>query len=408
MLTPFQNQYDLTKYINYMLIGYAFSLPISKAGISFFEVFMLILWLLEGAWKDKFKVLKNDLLSMSIVLLIAVSLIASLWSVNIPYALDYVGKYRHFLVILIIYTSFDKKYIQHVFSAFLIGMLISEIFSYGIFFEIFTYKDVSPSDPSPFMDHTNYSAYLAFTSIILLTRFFNSLELTSKIIYALFFITVTGNLFINGGRTGQVIFVVLLIITFILSLKSKLKAIVYSVIILGCIFLSAYSLSQNFNERTNQAITDAQQMIYDNNYRGSFSTRVALWLVGFDKFSENILLGSGIGNEMNDIKKYATQRGFEEHLIGYADHHNSFVTFAVQLGIVGVFLCIMIFYSLVKLRFSSYEFKVLNITFYTTFFLLSMIGISFHLMNSMVFFALFAGLLNKISFFEKGKEGLEV
>lgn len=405
MLTSFKNRYNLNKYINYMLIGYALCIPISKAGVNLFESLIILLWLIEGKWKEKFSLLKVNLLSISIISLIIVSLIASFWSISIPEALSYIGKYRHFIIILIIYTSLDKRFIRYILSAFLLGMFISEMVSYGIFFELFKYKNISPQDPTAFMSHTDYSAYLAFTSIILLERFLSDINIKSKIVYGMFFITVTGNLFVNGGRTGQVIFIVLILITFIMSIKNKIKAIVMSFCLITVIFTTAYNISPNFYNRANYAIKDVKNMIYKNNYGGSFGTRVSLWIVGFDKFKDNLLLGAGIGNEMDGIENYAKYRGFnEKHIARFADHHNSFVTFAVQLGIFGLFISLLIFYSIYKLVFISTKYRILKVTFFITFFLWSMIGISFHLMNSMIFFTFFAGLLNKISYFEI-KEG---
>ena len=400
---------DYNKYINYALIGYAFCLPISKAGVNFFEIGMLLLWILQGNWQSKFLLYKKNLLIIGIFLLIAWSLLSVFWGSDVKFALNYVAKYRHFLIILVIYSSLQKEYVHKIFSGFLLGMFLSEIISYGIFLEFWHYKNVSPSDPTPFMSHTDYSIYLAFTSILLITRFLdkNETNIKLKIGYLLFFLSSTTNLFVNGGRTGQVTFIVLIFTSFIMSFQSKLKATIVSLILIVVIFTLAFNFSPNFHNRFNQGQTEIINLYDDNDYRGSFSTRLLLWKVGLLSFKDHFLIGTGIGNDMKGANLYAEKLGVSAdkkwNLSEYGDHHNTFITLAVQLGIFGLAIIILIFYALFRLRFESYYYKILNITFIVGFFLWSFGGITFHTMNPMVFFALFAGLFNKISYIESNE-----
>jgi len=404
-----ENKFDFNLYINYALIGYAFCLPISKAGVNFFEISMLLLWVFQGDWRSKFLLYKKNLLIIGMVLLITFSLFSVVWGSDVKFVLNYVAKYRHFLIILVIFSSLQKEYIHKIFSGFLLGMFFSEIISYGIFFEFWHYKNVLPSDPTPFMSHTDYSIYLAFTSILLMTRFLdkNETNLKLKVGYLLFFLSSTSNLFVNGGRTGQVTFVVLVFTSFIMSLQSKLKAVVLSLILISVIFMLAFRYSPNFHNRFNQGKTEIIKLYNDNDYRGSFATRYLLWKVGLLSFKDHFLIGTGIGNDMKDANLYAEKLGVHADrkwdLREYGDHHNTFITLAVQLGIFGLAIIILIFYALFRLRFESYYYKILNITFVVGFFLWSFGGITFHTMNPMVFFALFAGLFNKISYIESNE-----
>ncbi len=390
------------KYINYFLIGYAFCLPVSKAGVNLFEFLILFLWLFSDDWKERFSKYKSNLLIVSISALILFSILSLVfWGCSdLSNALKYIAKYKHFLMIFAIYTFFDIKYVKYVFSAFLLGMFVSEIVSYGIFFEWWHYKKVLPSDPSPFMSRTDYSVYLSFTSIILLMDIIYTKKLFSRLIYFLFFLSVTTNLFLNGGRTGQVVFVAVIFLSIILSFKNKIKAFGVSLFILASVFFLAYNFSPNFKYRLDYSVSEIGDMIEKNDFRGGFSTRVSLWVCGIDKFTNNPLVGAGIGNEMKDIRYYAKKNHFDpQFLYGFSksDHHNTFITMAVQQGITGLIILVFIFYSIVTLKFKTYRYKILNYTFILAFFMWSMGGITFHTMNPMVFFALFAGLFNKIS-----------
>ena len=390
---------DYKKYISYLLIAYAFSFPISKAATNLFEVLAILLWIVEGNWKEKYTLYKNNLLSIAIALLIGFSLVSILWHGNAELTLKYVAKYRHLLIIFVFYSSFDKKYTSHILSAFLAAMFISEIMSYAIFFELIHYKNISPSDPSPFMSHMTYSTVLAFTVNVLLIRFFYETNLKYKLFYIFFFITATTNLFINGGRSGQVIFILLILVTIFASVKHKLKALGISLAILSITFLLAYNFSPNFHERSNQLYHDFNNLITKNDYRGSGGTRVGLTIIGVHTFIDNPILGTGLAYDMQDVKEYADKFHINvENIEGFSDYHNGFLTISVQLGIVGLLISLLIIYQLFNFKYiQSKEYKILSYLFASTFIVFSFTHNTFHTMNPMIFFALFAGYFNALS-----------
>lgn len=394
-----KKEFDYNKYINILFVAYAFCVPISKAGVSLFESLIILLWFIQGNWREKYYLYKQSKLLLLLSLFIAWNLISIFWAQSFNEALLYIAKYRHFLIIYIMYSSLDKQYIKHIISGFLFAMLVSEIMSYGIFFELWKYKNISPQDPAPFMDHISYSFYLAITSLLLLFRVFNTKgDFKQLIIYLLFFITVTTNLFINGGRTGQFTFIILCFLLFLLQYENKLKGFVVSMILILGLIAGAYFASPNFNDRINALFVDVDSMYQKDNYQGSLSTRVALFNIGLDKFSDNFFIGSGIGNEMSNIEQYVVQYGYNyEYLKTFSDYHNVFITYGAQLGIIGFLLALAIFYSLFTLAIADKQYKYLSILFTVGYLLWSMTGMTFHGMNPMNLFALFIGLFTALS-----------
>ena len=398
---------DYNKYINYLIIFYALALPISKAGTVFSEILLILLWILQGNFKSKFYELKQSNFIIFFSAFILLGIIAILWSSDKLYAIAYIKKYWHYLVIPIIYTSLQKPYIKHVISAFLAGMLISEIFSYSIFFELIHYKDRLPSDPSPFMDHMNYSVYLAWTSIILLNRIFFEKFFQYKVFYFLYFLITTSSLFLNAGRSGQVLFLVSVFTLGLLNIKNKIKSLLIMFFLSGFVLSTAYIVSPNFNQRANALKSDIERMVYNDQYTGGLGQRVALWTMGTNVFFDNLAYGTGLGDEIEGAKNFANQYNFtiykdiEEH--GYIDYHNAYIQYGIQLGIVGLILFISIFYILLRTKFTSTIYRNLNISFTIIFGLYSMSLCTFHLMNPMVLFALFAALFSSISRLEISK-----
>ncbi|MBN2816898.1 MAG: O-antigen ligase family protein [Campylobacterales bacterium] len=388
---------DFNLWTNYFFIAFAFSIPISKALISLFSALIIISWFLEKGYSQKLEYIKQDSLSVSFLFLIVFSLFSLLWSPDILYAIKFISvKYWHYLIIPIMLTSFQLKYIKYVFNAFLLSMLISEIVSYGIFFELWHYNNVSPTDPSPFMNHTDYSTFLSFALIIILSKLLTVKELLWKFLYSLYFITGLANLFINGGRTGQVTFIITLSLITILYFKLSLKKIIGLFIALLLFLSLAYTISPNFHERANQLKTDITSMYENNDYTGSLSTRIALWIVGIETFMDHPIIGTGIGGETKEIESYGSKHGFS-HLGTFTDYHNSFIQYGVQLGIIGFLIPIFIFYKLFTLEFQTRQYKLLSTAFTTIYLLHAMGGFSFHILDSMVFLCTFAALFNAIS-----------
>ena len=395
-------------YINYFIILYAFCLPISRAGISLSIVLIFLFWILEADFKRKYFEIKNNYFILTIFIFILYSFISILWSSDKIFALEYVKKYYHFLIIPIIFTSLKKEYIDKVFSAFLLGMLISEITSYGIFFELWRKEGISPNDPSPFMDHSNYSTYLAFTVFILMHKIIHTDDLKWKLAYSIFFLFSTSNLFLNGGRTGQFSFLITLCIIGFLNFKNKLKAVVLFISLGTTIFVSAYNISPVFKDRFDYFLHDVEVMINEKDFSNSFSLRVALWISGLEASKHNLIFGSGIGDERENAN-YILQKfnisndNFKQETENSIDFHNMYVQYIVQLGIVGLIIILLIFYLLFKLDIRDKVYKNLLIIFLILYFCHSMLGNSFHINQSMVLFVLFSSIFITIYKYEKLK-----
>ena len=387
-------------YLNYLFIAYAFSFPISKAATNLFEALILLLWIIEGDWKYKLKLYLKNPLTLSFILFFIYAFISLLWARDIEFGIKYMEKYRHFLIIFVFLSSLDLKFAPKIISAFLFSVFFSEIVSYGIFFEIWNYKNISPTDPTPFMSHMTYSTILAFTSSILLIKLFLSKDepLKNKIIYTIFFISVTANLFVNGGRTGQIIYIVLILILIFTHVKHKLKSIFLSLFIISLVFIGAYKFSPNFKDRTLSLYNGLSSIYTKNDYTQSGGARISLWIVGVNAIKDSLPQGTGIGNDAKTITTYAKKLNFDDKFMKiFEDNHNIFITLTLIYGVFGLFFSIYIFYYLARLKFKEDEYKSINTMFVITFIMFSFTHNTFHTMNPMVFFALFAGLLSAIS-----------
>lgn len=398
----FSNNLNYNIILNYLIILYAFCIPLSKAGISLFGILLILFWLMERNFKEKINLILNEKIIILVILFLTLSFFSILWSSDKIFALDYLKKYWHFLILPIIYTSLKKDNIKFVFNAFLFSMLISEIVSYGIFFELWTKDGISSTDPSPFVDHTSYSCFLAFTSFILIYKIVYSSNLTWRYFYIIYFLTALTNLFINGGRTGQIIFVIGIVFIVLKFVKKQVKNTTIAFIFVSLLITLFYHYSPTFKDRLTHTYSDLSLMINEKNYTGSFSARIAMWKLGIQSFTYQPILGNGIGDEASNIIKEIEEKKLSyfissNNIYYYVDFHNMFIQYLSQLGIFGIIIILLIFYYMFKIKINNSRLNDLKNLFVILYLLWSIVALTFHINTSLTFFILFLGLFLKYS-----------
>ena len=354
----------------YITLAFAFILPISRGLVSLFIVLLPLIWLIEGNLRNKLKQINTSKLLQVITIFTLYQFATILWSADIHQALDSARMYTYWFAIFVLATSIKKEWIDKIVTSFLYGMVISEIFAYMIFFEIYAYKGKPPEYPSPFMMHIDYSIFLAFTSILLLNRILSKRYiLQQKVIMGLFFLTVTTNLFISTGRTGQLAFVVALLVSVIIHFRVTFKSMFIFLFVSSTLFIGAYKMLPIFENRVNSAQSDIQKF-QNGNYSSSWGIRAAFWIITYDIVKENPVLGVGIGDYKDAAKSSLSKNdhSFSSNVQEFctASHfHNQYLMIITQGGIVGLSLMILIFIYLLRIKIDDPEIKELSILFAT-------------------------------------------
>ncbi len=384
---------NVNQLIQYVTVVYAFILPLSRAGIGMMSALLILLWFLKPSFKEDVKVLVTNKFIVVLVIFVLYSFFASLWAHDIYEGLRYTVRYWYYLPILVIATSLKKEYIIRTFSAFLLGMLISEILSYGIFFQWWDWRNVPHLNPSPFMHHIQYSAFLVFTALFLFNKILCNVIKKEKIIYILFFITITANLFINAGRIGYLTFVAAMFILLYIHTKSKLKGLAVSIAIIMTALTFAYNFSPVFEKRLGDTIIELNK-IQKGDLNTSFGERLSMYYMAGDIISKNPLFGVGTGSELQAMIQCIDKKYPDLAYLKHNNHfHNAFIQIFVQLGFVGFMLMILIFYYAYKIDLKDKYFSNIKIIFLTIFILVNTISNGFHQQFTMALFALVLGLL---------------
>lgn len=388
---------DFDKLYFYITIIFAFTLPLSRAIISFSIIALPLIWIFEGQFKSKLKLIWEHKILQAILLFLGFNLISLLWTQDYNNAENTLRLYGYWISIFVLSTSIKKDDIQKIITFFLYGMLLSELIAYGVFFELWNFKHASINNPSPFMFWIDYSVFTAFTSILLLSRLFSNKYLKKeKILMFLFFLSTTGNLFLGLGRTGQVALIVAIIVMILLYLKISLKSIFITLILIISIYGTGYIISDTFKTRIQSGINDIQKM-QNHAYDTSLGIRVVYWMISYDILKENLFLGVGIGDYKQTMKVFLEKNNYHiseatKEFISNFHAHNQFLMIMIQTGFIGLLLMLNIFYQLYKLDIDNLEVKKLSLLFLTIFFVSSMAEPLWLKQFTLALFVLFLGL----------------
>ena len=346
--------FNLDKTYQFLIIALAFFLPLTVFGGNLIIVIICILWIISGEYKSKFnQIIKNKLMLASI-LFFCIHVFGLLWTDDLTWGLHIVHKMWYFIGLLpILYTLVKKEYIPYYLAAFLISILLTEVISFLIWFEVIEpFKNATLENPTPFMSHISFNPILAFSIYLVLHEVLINKKLSKVILfcYSFFSISMVINMFITGGRAGQVVFFAMIVILiFQVFNKQKVKAILTISIIVPLIFMTAYQSSYLFNQRVDEAISNV--VMYSVNKDTSVGQRLSFIINSYDVIKLNPILGVGTGDFPAEYKKINQLN--TPNLPDATNPHNMYILVLMQLGFLGLVSMLSIFYYQIKLSFNS-------------------------------------------------------
>ncbi|MEA3290422.1 MAG: O-antigen ligase family protein, partial [Campylobacterota bacterium] len=354
------NKINFDRSYYYLLLALAFVMPLSRAAISLFVVSLLILWIIEGNWKKKLEFVNSSPVLKAMGIFIGYMTLTILWSSNTGQALDEIRMFGYWIIIPIIAMNIQRKNFNNVLTSFLLGMLVSEIISYGIYFEILSLEGVYSTNPTPFMNHIEYSVFLGLSAVILIYRILlDEYTKKEKIFMFLFFLSILGTLFITQGRMGQIAFLLSIIVMFVLHYKVTLKSIMLSFGFIFVLLTSFYEFSSNFKITYNKSMKDIEK-INNGQLTSSIGIRLSYWLLAYDILKENPF-GVGIGDMDDDkvpyVDKMSTDYELRVDFLKENYFHNQFLQLLVAGGYLGLILFMNILFQLCKSNIYKKEYK---------------------------------------------------
>jgi O-antigen ligase len=363
--------FDRTFYYSALL--FAFALPLSRAAISFFIVWFVVLFIAQRDYRYAWEQIKSNRVFHAMGAFLALMALSILWSEDKTDGLNQIRLYSYWIIIPILAINLKKEWLANIITAFLGGMFISEIIAYGIYFDWWSINGRTPDYPTPFMSHIHYSIFLATTSIILISRLLSKrYNLWSKLPIFIFFMTSTGNLMLSTGRTGQLALLIALAIAVIIHYRLTLKSLTITTLLGITLFFGAYSTIDLFQKRFDQAVSDVREF-QKGNFNTSWGLRAAFWIVTYDIIREYPFIGAGIGDYRLAAREALQQNSYSftpETIEWCSDthFHNQYLMILAQTGLIGFGLMLWLLYELFRLKIDDpvlNEFKILGLTVFT-------------------------------------------
>lgn len=340
--------------LNYLFIPYLFFLPLTGPSSTVFFL-MLILFFIRGNIKQHLKTALTNKVILAFFLLFVMSVLWIMGTDNLENVPVELKRMKVFLFPIIFITFLKPEFIPKAIVAFMLGMFASEITSYAIFFHIIEpifYKGYETFDPSPFMHHSKYGLLLALSAGILFYRLIAYKdELYLRMTTLLFFITMTINIFITGGRMGYVLYGVSIFIVLVMHKVKLYKTIFITVFLSVTVFSLAYQFSPLFQKRFNQSINAVKKLNTDHPFHSSFGSRLGFMYYAIPVVKDNLLFGVGTGDHMTPVYDEIKKHKADTFLLNINHFHNAHLVILVQFGLFGLFIWLNIFYQ--SLRFKQ-------------------------------------------------------
>jgi len=374
-------QTNVNKIANHLLVVAAFFLSIG-ADVPH-DVFQILLMLFIFFKSDKLRSLKlaiSNPVVMSFLLYVVMAYLWVLFSDDMAFSYSKAKDLKFFLFSILIFVFIEYKYINRIITAFLLGVFISELFSYALSFRIidgpfmFSYELASIHNPSPFQHHIHYGFILAIASVLLLELIYRSTNIKEKLIAIFFFSMISVNLVMNVSRTGYILYMIGVFIFVVLHYKNnllKITLVFASSMIVA--FLLAYNLSSMFHKRVDLTVSSVKKIVYEDNYSSSIGKRFIQYTKAIESWKERPITAHGTGMHLLVVGE---ERGADltqrKEKFRYSTLDSQYFDLLVQFGVVGLLVFFNIFYQIARYKQPDKYLKELQYIFVVLYLLYSL------------------------------------
>ncbi len=345
---------SLDRVYQYLLIAAFFLLPLTVSGNNIAIWLVVILWLCSGGYSNKLKSILDNKLALASILFFLAHIIGLIWTEDTVWGLEITRKMIPFLFVLPIFLTLTRKDNNKLYiAAFFIAMLISVSLSYLIWFELIDpFKYANSSNPTPLMSHVSYNPFLAFSIYLILNEILNcnKADKLKIVIYSFLLILMIINMFITGGRAGQVMFFAAIVIAMFQYFRlSKLKAVISSFLIVAILSYVAYSTSPLFKERVVGVYNEISN--FEENTNTSLGLRINYFINSSELIIKNPIFGVGTGDFPKEYYKLNLKKSPEFYPT--VQPHNMYLLVLSQLGVFGLLCFLSLFFIQFKIALIS-------------------------------------------------------
>ena len=358
--------------------------------------YIAVLWFFTVNKNNIIDVLKNKVF-MVLTLFVLIHIMSLLWSEDVNAGWEYIEEMLIYMYLPIFgfATVLKQEHIKYVLIAFVLGMFTNEIISYLIYFDLYqTNYSLLHKYPVGFLNHIMYSVLVSFSAILILYQAKNFNNMYVKGIYVLFFITMTVNLVISGGRTGYIVYfmslIILLFSYYKLSVKNFFQLLIFPILV----FMIGYEMNKDVQNKLEASIRGIDKIVTDENYNTSLGARIVVYPIAYNILSQpenSFIWGAGTGNILKDTQSSIKRTHIYKVLLGHL--HNSYLEAYVNAGIVALLLLLLLFYYIWTLKIEDPEMRFIKQLIIINISIAILSDVILSINEGMMFFAVFVSLL---------------
>lgn len=331
----------------------ALALPLSTSALSIVAILILVVWIIEGGYREKLRVIVANPVAVAVLVYLALFVIGLLWTEELASGFDVLKKYWK-LMLLPVFLTAGRWELRRVYAgSFLAGMAIAMTMTYLAWFGILHYGDVTTTHLTRGTFHVIYNPLLAFAIYLLCHevvwgRFRGPLRWSLAGLAGLMMF----DMFITEGRSGQMVFFVLLaLLCFQIFRKRTLRAVLIVTFLLPAIFTAGYHFSPVFQGRVDRACSEVLHS--KSNANTSVGLRLLFWQNSWEIIKENPWLGVGTGDFQAAYAEVNQRQS--PRMVATDNPHNQYVLVLCQLGLLGLTGLLGIFGTQIRQAFAQHD-----------------------------------------------------
>ena len=354
----------ISQLTEWLLVAFAFAIPISTALDSILLLILLLLWVLGGDYRLKFSRIFSNPVSMASLILFGVMMVGFTYGVMNKSALSDTAR---FLVLPILLSLFTRQTNRNVIlGGFLSATVLALLFSYLLWSEIFPSNIMikeglslrflgKPDDPFVFHRHIVYSIFMSYAAFcfIVLGKF-EEKPFRKSLFFLLSLLMIGNILILVQGKTGQVILLILL--GYLSWAFFRWRGVVIGTVTITILVGTSYFIfpkatSLQWISPVARVISQWQSAVRHEipppstvrKVRHDLSTvlRMDFYYNSSQIFLQNPIFGVGTGGFPEAYAKQVSGTG----QVRTVNPHNQYLLVGVETGMIGILALLYLFFT---------------------------------------------------------------
>ncbi len=384
----------------FLALAIAFCLPFAQL-TPIFIASMLVNWIVEGDFKNKFIAISKNKLALIFMLFYGMHLLGMIYTQNTNSGwFDLQVKLSLLIFPLVLASSpLTKENARTVFFALILGGLVSSLILLGraTYHYLYLNNNCFFYSAFSFMLHPSYLSLYLCVAIAWMLVGISQKSFTNKwfsngiaIILIVFFSIINVLLSSKMGLITTILILLGFLIYYIVRHK-KYTLGFSGIALIAILMYSVFNYVPAVRDRINNAITSLTTPSANQTDSESTAVRLLIWKAANQVISENFYLGTGTGDLKDKLMNEYQKRGMTGAIEHKLNTHNQYYQVLVSLGWIGftVFLLSLLTPLVVAFRTSNSIYAIFLLIIILNFIPESM----FETQAGVMFYAFFNSLL---------------